>query len=166
MKMSICHVIRARRAVKVGGTNDDLVHAGADNSERTKLGSAWFHHTALGLASTTTNGLDTGFIREPTGTLNSMTTGGKSCYYLTNAAGKSFEFRGSGGGIRRKGASMDDAIRRLRIFSAILIAGGMCACMAGAVTGDAVPIALGAIAAVSGVVLAVFAFIGLRKTRS
>jgi RHS repeat-associated protein len=70
-----------------GGTNSDLVHAGTDNSERTKLGSTWFHHTALGLASTTTNGTDTGFIREPAGTLNSMTTGGKSYYYLTDATG-------------------------------------------------------------------------------
>ncbi|WP_405470848.1 RHS repeat-associated core domain-containing protein [Streptomyces canus] len=71
--------------ITVGGTNRDLVHAGTDNSERTKLGSTWFHHTALGLASTTTNGVDTGFIREPAGTLNSMTTGGKSYYYLTDA---------------------------------------------------------------------------------
>jgi YD repeat-containing protein len=54
-----------------GGTSYDLVHAGTDNSERTKLGSTWFHHTALGLASTTTNGVDTGFIRESGGTLNS-----------------------------------------------------------------------------------------------
>lgn len=74
-------------AVTVSGTNYDLVHAGTDNSERTKLGSTWFHHTALGLASTTTNGVDTGFIREPAGTLNSMTTGGKSYYYLTDATG-------------------------------------------------------------------------------
>ncbi|BFO18468.1 hypothetical protein SHKM778_48560 [Streptomyces sp. KM77-8] len=51
------------------------MHAGTDNSERTKLGPTWFHHTALGLASTTTDGVDTGFIREPAGTLNSMTTG-------------------------------------------------------------------------------------------
>ncbi|MFI6434851.1 RHS repeat-associated core domain-containing protein [Streptomyces sp. NPDC050759] len=73
--------------ITVGGTNRDVVHAGTDNSERTKLGSTWFHHTALGLASTTTNGVDTGFIREPAGTLNSMTTGGKSYYYLTDATG-------------------------------------------------------------------------------
>ncbi|MGX1372234.1 RHS repeat-associated protein [Streptomyces canus] len=74
-------------AITVAGTAYDLVHAGTDNSERTKLGSTWFHHTALGLASTTTNGVDTGFIREPAGTLNSMTTGGKSYYYLTDATG-------------------------------------------------------------------------------
>ncbi|MGW0424390.1 hypothetical protein [Streptomyces sp. NPDC003015] len=46
---------------------DDLVHTGTDNSGRTKPGSDWFHHTAPGLASTTTNGVDTGFIREPAG---------------------------------------------------------------------------------------------------
>ncbi|MEU2913757.1 RHS repeat-associated core domain-containing protein [Streptomyces massasporeus] len=73
--------------ITAGGKSYDLVHAGTDNSERTKLGSTWFHHTALGLASTTTNGVDTGFIREPVGTLNSMTTGGKSYYYLTDATG-------------------------------------------------------------------------------
>jgi hypothetical protein len=73
--------------VTVGAINYDLVHAGTDNSERTKLGSTWFHHTALGLASTTTNGVDTGFIREPAGTLKSMTTGGKSYYYLTDGTG-------------------------------------------------------------------------------
>ncbi|MER7780501.1 RHS repeat-associated core domain-containing protein [Streptomyces sp. NPDC096191] len=74
-------------AVTAGGTTYDLVHAGTSNAERTKLGSTWYHHTALGLASTTTNGVDTGFIREPAGTLNSMTTGGKSYYYLTDATG-------------------------------------------------------------------------------
>ncbi|MFE2267219.1 RHS repeat-associated core domain-containing protein [Streptomyces griseosporeus] len=73
--------------ITAGGTTYDLVHAGTDNAERTKLGPTWFHHTALGLASTTTNGVDTGFIREPAGTLNSMTSGGKSYYYLTDATG-------------------------------------------------------------------------------
>ncbi|MCZ9340189.1 RHS repeat protein, partial [Streptomyces sp. TRM76130] len=73
--------------ITAGGKTYDLVHAGTTNAERTKLGETWFHHTALGLASTTTNGVDTGFIREPSGTLNSMTTGGKSYYYLTDATG-------------------------------------------------------------------------------
>ncbi|MGX1624073.1 RHS repeat-associated core domain-containing protein [Streptomyces sp. NPDC055506] len=73
--------------ITADGKGYDLIHAGTDNSERTKLGSTWFHHTALGLASTTTNGVDTGFIREPAGTLNSVTTGGKSYYYLTDATG-------------------------------------------------------------------------------
>jgi hypothetical protein len=59
-----------------------LVHAGTSNAERTKRVSTWFHHTALGQASTTTNGVDTGFIRELAGTLNSMTTGGASTFFV------------------------------------------------------------------------------------
>lgn len=46
--------------ITTGGKTYDLVHAGTSNAERTKLGGTWFHHTALGLASTTTNGVDTG----------------------------------------------------------------------------------------------------------
>ncbi|MCX5328928.1 hypothetical protein [Streptomyces sp. NBC_00140] len=61
---------------------------------------------------------------------------------------------------------MDDAIRGVRAFSAVSIAGAMCACVAGILTGDVVPILLGVIAAVSGVVLAVFAFLAHQKTRS
>ncbi|MET9483304.1 RHS repeat-associated core domain-containing protein [Streptomyces sp. NPDC006638] len=63
------------------------MHAGTDNSERTKQGSTWFHATALGLTGTTTADTDTGFIREPAARLNSMRTGGKSYYYLTDATG-------------------------------------------------------------------------------
>ncbi|MEN8656137.1 RHS repeat-associated core domain-containing protein, partial [Streptomyces sp. 21So2-11] len=74
-------------SITTGGTARDLVHAGMTNDERTKLGDTWFHNTALGLAGSTTNGADTGFIREPAGTLNSMRTGGKSYYYLTDATG-------------------------------------------------------------------------------
>ncbi|OOV16406.1 hypothetical protein SM007_38420 [Streptomyces avermitilis] len=61
---------------------------------------------------------------------------------------------------------MDDAIRGVRIFSAVLIVGGICACVAGTATDDAVPLVLGVIAAVSGVVLAGFAFLARRKNRS
>lgn len=75
------------KTITTSGTTRDAVHAGTDNSERTKLGDTWFHHTALGLTGTTTAGTDTGFIREPAGTLNSMRTGGKSHYYLTDATG-------------------------------------------------------------------------------
>ncbi|MGW6305174.1 hypothetical protein ACWFRQ_02295 [Streptomyces niveus] len=65
----------------------DLVHAGTTNDERTKLAGTWFHTTALGLSGTTSGSTDTGFIREPAGTLNSMRTGGTSYYYLTDASG-------------------------------------------------------------------------------
>lgn len=61
---------------------------------------------------------------------------------------------------------MDDAIRGTRNFAAIALLGGLCACMAGVVTGDTVPIVLGAVGAACGAVLAVFAFLAHRKTRS
>lgn len=61
---------------------------------------------------------------------------------------------------------MDDAIRGTRNFAAIAILGGLCACMAGAVTGDTVPIVLGAVGTACGAVLAVLAFLAHRKTRS
>lgn len=43
----------------------------------------------LGLASRPRRptAVDTGFIREPAGTLNSVTTGGKPYYYLADATG-------------------------------------------------------------------------------
>ncbi|MEU6731802.1 hypothetical protein ABZ929_01110 [Streptomyces physcomitrii] len=63
-------------------------------------------------------------------------------------------------------AFMEDAVRGVRAISAILIVGGMCACVAGIFTDDAVPIVLGFIAAVSGLVLAVLAFMARRKARS
>lgn len=61
---------------------------------------------------------------------------------------------------------MGDAIRNVRIFSAITIVGGICACVAGTVTGDIVPVVLGAVAVVGGVFLAVLALLAQRKTRS
>ncbi|MFF3345506.1 hypothetical protein [Streptomyces sp. NPDC002779] len=61
---------------------------------------------------------------------------------------------------------MSDAIRGLATFSAIAIIGGICACIAGSITGDTVPIVLGVIAAVGGMILAVFAFLAHQKTRS
>jgi hypothetical protein len=58
-----------------------------DQSERIKLGDTFFHNGPLGLSAKTTAGVDMGFNREPGGNLNSMTTGGKSYYYLTDAIG-------------------------------------------------------------------------------
>jgi Na+/H+ antiporter NhaD/arsenite permease-like protein len=116
-----------------------------------------------------------------------MTTGGKSYSCLTDATGLPRTTPNLDGIIaasavmvgvlyvvsRRRRLRTHDghplrtrrAIREVRIFSAILIVGGIGACVAGTVTGDAVPVALGAIAAVSGVVLAALAFLGHRKTR-
>ncbi|MFJ3539615.1 RHS repeat-associated core domain-containing protein [Streptomyces sp. NPDC090109] len=75
------------KSITTAGTTRALTHAGTDNTERTKLADTTFHHTALGLTGTTTAGADTGFIREPAGTLNSVRNGGKSSYYLTDATG-------------------------------------------------------------------------------
>lgn len=75
------------KSITTAGTTRALTHAGTDNTERIKLADTTFHHTALGLTGTTTAGADTGFIREPAGTLNSVRNAGKSYYYLTDATG-------------------------------------------------------------------------------
>ncbi|MET7595742.1 RHS repeat-associated core domain-containing protein [Streptomyces sp. NPDC005481] len=62
-------------------------YGSTDQSERIKLGDTFFHNGPLGLSAKTTAGVDMGFNREPGGTLNSMTTGGKAYYYLTDAIG-------------------------------------------------------------------------------
>ncbi|NEA46614.1 RHS repeat-associated core domain-containing protein, partial [Streptomyces sp. SID10815] len=62
-------------------------YGSTDQSERVKLGDTLFHNGPLGLSAKTTGGVDMGFNREPGGTLNSMTTGGQSYYYLTDAIG-------------------------------------------------------------------------------
>ncbi|MEU7696682.1 RHS repeat-associated core domain-containing protein [Streptomyces sp. NPDC039028] len=75
------------KSLTTAGTTRALTHAGTDNAERTSIADTAFHHTALGLTGTTTAGADTGFIREPAGTLNSVRSYGKSSYYLTDATG-------------------------------------------------------------------------------
>ncbi|MEU7151182.1 RHS repeat-associated core domain-containing protein [Streptomyces sp. NPDC045456] len=74
-------------SITTGGTAYGAAYASTDNSERTRLGDTVFHNGPLGLAGQTTSGTDTGFVREPRGTLNSMNRGGKSYYYLTDALG-------------------------------------------------------------------------------
>ncbi|MEV6552772.1 RHS repeat-associated core domain-containing protein [Streptomyces sp. NPDC051597] len=75
------------KSIAVAGTTYAGQYASTDQSERTKLGQTLFHNGPLGLSAETTGGVDTGFNREPGGTLNSMTTGGKAYYYLTDALG-------------------------------------------------------------------------------
>ncbi|MER6289410.1 RHS repeat-associated core domain-containing protein [Streptomyces sviceus] len=70
-----------------GGTTCGAQYASTDSSERTRLGTTVFHNGPLGLSGQTTARKDTEFIREPGGTLNSLTTGGKNYYYLTDALG-------------------------------------------------------------------------------
>ncbi|MEU5117141.1 RHS repeat-associated core domain-containing protein [Streptomyces longwoodensis] len=74
-------------SITVTGKTYDGQYGSTDQSERIKLGDTLFHNGPLGLSAKTTAGVDMGFNREPGGTLNSMTTGGKSYYYLTDAIG-------------------------------------------------------------------------------
>jgi RHS repeat-associated protein len=74
-------------SITVGGKTYAGQYGSTDQSERIKLGDTFFHNGPLGLSAKTTAGVDMGFNREPGGTLNSMTTGGKSYYYLTDAIG-------------------------------------------------------------------------------
>ncbi|MFI7388033.1 RHS repeat-associated core domain-containing protein [Streptomyces sp. NPDC049813] len=62
-------------------------YASTDQSERIQLAGTYFHNGPIGLAGASTAGVDTGFVREPGGTLNSMTRSGKAYYYLTDAIG-------------------------------------------------------------------------------
>ncbi len=74
-------------SITAGATTYTAEYGGTTNADRTRLGQTAFHRGPLGLAATTTSGTDTGFVREPTGTLNSVTRDGKSYYYLTDAIG-------------------------------------------------------------------------------
>ncbi|WP_373314646.1 RHS repeat-associated core domain-containing protein [Streptomyces longispororuber] len=74
-------------SITVGGTTHEGQYGSTDQSERIRLGDTFFHNGPLGLSAKSTGGVDMGFNREPGGTLNSMTTGGKSYYYLTDALG-------------------------------------------------------------------------------
>ncbi|MFD3440191.1 RHS repeat-associated core domain-containing protein [Streptomyces sp. NPDC058685] len=74
-------------SLTVGGTTYAGQYGSTDQSERIKLGDTFFHNGPLGLSAKSTAGVDMGFNREPGGTLNSVTTGGKTYYYLTDAIG-------------------------------------------------------------------------------
>ncbi|MFJ9720933.1 RHS repeat-associated core domain-containing protein [Streptomyces sp. NPDC101213] len=74
-------------SITVAGETYAGQYGSTDQSERIKLGDTFFHNGPLGLSAKTTAGVDMGFNREPGGTLNSMTTGGKAYYYLTDAIG-------------------------------------------------------------------------------
>ncbi|WVU05534.1 RHS repeat-associated core domain-containing protein [Streptomyces prasinus] len=74
-------------SITVNGKTYAGQYGSTDQSERIRLGDTVFHNGPLGLSAKTTAGVDMGFNREPGGTLNSMTTGGKTYYYLTDAIG-------------------------------------------------------------------------------
>ncbi|SDC65599.1 RHS repeat-associated core domain-containing protein [Streptomyces prasinopilosus] len=74
-------------SITVAGKTYAGQYGSTDQGERIKLGDTFFHNGPLGLSAKTAAGVDMGFNREPGGTLNSMTTGGSSYYYLTDALG-------------------------------------------------------------------------------
>ncbi|MER6130716.1 RHS repeat-associated core domain-containing protein [Streptomyces sp. NPDC001815] len=74
-------------SLTVGGKTYPGEYGSTDSSERHRLGDTYYHPGPIGLAAETTAGVDTGFVREPGGTLNSMTRAGKAYYYLTDALG-------------------------------------------------------------------------------
>nr|WP_307531542.1 RHS repeat-associated core domain-containing protein [Streptomyces umbrinus] len=74
-------------SLTVGGKTYAGEYGSTDSSERHRLGDTYFHPGPTGLAAESTAGVDTGFVREPAGTLNSMTRSGQAYYYLTDALG-------------------------------------------------------------------------------
>jgi RHS repeat-associated protein len=62
-------------------------YAGTDNTQRLTRDSTTFTNAAVGLTGQTVSGAATGFVREPSGTLVAMRSGGSSQYYLSDAQG-------------------------------------------------------------------------------
>ncbi|MFF9378196.1 RHS repeat-associated core domain-containing protein [Streptomyces griseoluteus] len=67
------------------GATTNQTYAGTDNTQRLTRDSATFTNAATGLTGQTVSGTATGFVREPSGTLVGMRSGGSSQYYLTDA---------------------------------------------------------------------------------
>ncbi|MEV1045791.1 RHS repeat-associated core domain-containing protein [Streptomyces sp. NPDC049916] len=65
------------------GTGSAYTYGGLDNNDRITRGSSTFTNAATGMTRENT----TGFVREATGTLTAMTSGGASQYYLTDVQG-------------------------------------------------------------------------------
>ncbi|MFF5474815.1 hypothetical protein [Streptomyces achromogenes] len=78
---------RWRAGVRSAGFGYAGQYGPADQGERTRLGDTYFQNGLRGLSAKPTGGVGRGFNREPGGTWNSMTTGGKSYHYLTDAIG-------------------------------------------------------------------------------
>ncbi|MFB8751849.1 RHS repeat-associated core domain-containing protein [Streptomyces parvulus] len=70
-------------ALTASGAASAYGYAGLDNNDRLTRGSSTFTNAAIGMTRENT----TGFVREPSGTLTAMTSGGASQYYLTDVQG-------------------------------------------------------------------------------
>ncbi|MFC8596517.1 RHS repeat-associated core domain-containing protein [Streptomyces atroolivaceus] len=75
------------------GTASNYTYAGTDNNDRLTRGSSTFTNAATGM----TRESSTGFVREPSGTLTAMTTGGANQYYLTDVQGSVIGLVDAGG---------------------------------------------------------------------
>jgi RHS repeat-associated protein len=67
------------------GATTTQTYAGTDNTDRLTRDAATFTNAAIGLTGQSVTGTATGFVREPSGTLVGMRTGGTTQYYLTDA---------------------------------------------------------------------------------
>ncbi|MEU3501282.1 hypothetical protein ABZ726_11060 [Streptomyces hundungensis] len=70
-------------ALTASGTASTYTYAGVDNNDRLTRGSSSFTNAATGMTREST----TGFVREASGTLTAMTSGGASQYHLTDVQG-------------------------------------------------------------------------------
>ncbi|MGW7275033.1 RHS repeat-associated core domain-containing protein [Streptomyces sp. NPDC054864] len=75
------------------GTASTYSYAGIDHNDRLTRGSSTFTNAATGMTRENT----TGFVREPSGNLTAMTTGGASQYYLTDIQGSVIGLVDAGG---------------------------------------------------------------------
>ncbi|MFF9894435.1 RHS repeat-associated core domain-containing protein [Streptomyces longispororuber] len=75
------------------GASSAYTYAGTDHNDRLTRGSSSFTNAAIGMTRENT----TGFVREPSGTLTAMTTGGASQYYLTDVQGSVIGLVDAGG---------------------------------------------------------------------
>ncbi|WP_345669848.1 RHS repeat-associated core domain-containing protein [Streptomyces similanensis] len=67
------------------GATTNQTYAGTDNTQRLTRDATTFANAAVGITGQSVTGTATGFVREPSGTLVAMRTGGSSQYYLTDA---------------------------------------------------------------------------------
>jgi RHS repeat-associated protein len=67
------------------GATTNQTYGGTDNTQRLTRDTTTFTNSAVGVTGQNASGTATGFVREPSGTLIAMRSGGSSQYYLTDA---------------------------------------------------------------------------------
>ncbi|MFF9378121.1 RHS repeat-associated core domain-containing protein [Streptomyces griseoluteus] len=69
------------------GTTSHYTCAGTDSPNRVTADSTRTDQGPTGISTTTADGMSTGFVRDPAGTLIGMTSGGNAYHYLTDNQG-------------------------------------------------------------------------------